>query len=84
MEDGATYITEEPRQIDPLLDEGFYDGQWQDLILLRGILNMVVLYSWNLYGEQAHIEPSHGDPAPVGFEYVDKTQRYNDEFNAMK
>jgi len=84
VEDGATYITWEPRRINPSLEEGFYDSQWQDLMLLRRNLTMIVLYSWNIYGEQAHIEPSNGGPAPVRFEYQDKTQRFYDEFKGIK
>ncbi len=47
---------------------------------LRRYLTLIVLYSWNIYGEQAHIEPSYGGSAPVGFEYLEKTQRYYAEF----
>ena len=83
MEDGATYITGEPRRINPDLNEEFYDRQWQDLMRLRKQVIMIVLYSWNLYGEQAHIEPSHDGPAPVGFEYLEKTRRYYDEFKGI-
>ncbi len=74
VEDGADYITWEPRRVNPDLTEGFYKGQFDGLIPLRRHLTMIVLYSWNMYGEQAHIEPSHGEPAPVGFRYVDKTR----------
>ncbi len=41
---------------------------------------MIILYGWNLYGEQAHIEPSWGGPAPVGYEYVEKTKKLYQEF----
>lgn len=80
VEDGATYINWEPRRIDPYLNEGFYDSQWEDLIRLCRKLSMIVLYSWNIYGEQAHIEPSNGGPAPVGVAFPDTTRRYYDEF----
>ena len=80
VEDGATYITGEPRRIDPYLNEGFYDRQWEDLLRLCRNVTMIVLYSWNIYGEQAHIEPSNGGSAPVGVEFLDKTRTYYDEF----
>jgi len=80
VEDGAMHITGEPRRIDPDLTEGFYDSQWEGLMGLRRNVTMIVLYSWNLYGEQAHIEPSFDGPAPVGFEYVIKTQKAYSEF----
>ena len=84
VEDGATYITWEPRRIDPCLKEGFYDSQWQELMGLRKQVTMIVLYSWNMYGEQAHIEPSFDGPAPVGFDYLEKTRRYYDEFKGIE
>jgi len=84
VQDGATYITGEPRRIDPNLDEYFYDSQWSDLMRLRRYVTMIVLYSWNIYGEQAHIEPSDGGPAPVRHEFLNKTQRYYDEFKEIK
>jgi hypothetical protein len=37
---------------------------------------LVVLYGWNFYGEQAHVEPSRGCPAPVGWGYMAKTAEY--------
>ena len=83
VEDGADYITWEPRQVNPDLTEGFYKGQFDGLIPLRRHVSMIVLYSWNMYGEQAHIEPSHCGPAPVGFKYVNKTRQFLDQFNAV-
>ena len=80
VEDEATYITWEPRRIDPYFEEGFYDSQWEELIRLCRNVTMIILYSWNIYGEQTHIEPSYDGPAPVGVEYLAKTQRYYDEF----
>ena len=84
VEDGATYITWEQRRIDPYLDEGFYDSQWQDLMRLRRYVTMIVLFSWNIYGEQTHIEPSNDGPASVGMEYRDRTQRYYAEFKEIE
>ena len=83
VEDGATYVTWEPRRIDPNLSEGFYESQWEGLMRLRRNVTMIVLYSWNIYGEQTHIEPSYGGPAPVEDEYLDKTQRYYSEFQEL-
>ena len=68
VEDGATYITWEPRRIAPYLSEGFYESQWQSLLLLRRNVTMVVLDSWNIYGEQAHIETSDDGPALIGID----------------
>lgn len=79
-ERGLGYPTWEPRVIDPLLEEGVYENQWRSLREERDHVQMIVLYSWNLYGEQAQIEPSTGGPAPVEDEYVDKTRRLYREF----
>ena len=73
---GAAHITGEPRIVDPCLQNGAYQRQWQELIQNRKKVQLIVLYSWNIYGEQAHIEPSDGEPAPVGDEYVAKTRTY--------
>ena len=77
---GAAYITWPARSVDPLLQDGAYERQWQELTQNRRKVKLIVLYSWNLYGEQTHIEPSDGNPAPVGFEYVAKTRTYYDRF----
>ena len=84
VEDGATYVTWVPRRINPDLTEGFYDRQLKDLLSLRGDVTMVVLYSWNVYGEQAHIEPSFGGPAPVEFEFVKNTGEFYDRFQGVR
>ena len=77
---GAAYITWSPRIVDPCLQDGAYERQWQELTQNRTKVHLIVLYSWNLYGEQAHIEPSYGKPAPVGHDYVAKTRKYYDQF----
>ncbi len=77
---GAPWITWEPRRIDPYLTEGKYEEQWQKLVDNRDKVEMIVLYSWNVYGEQTQIEPSWGGPAPVGFDYVAKTKTYYEAF----
>lgn len=48
--------------------------------LHRDDLRMLVVFAWNEYNEQAIIEPSFGGPAPMGFEYVEKTRAYYEEF----
>ena len=73
-------ITWEPRRVDPLLEEGIYERQWQQLVENRDKINLVIVYGWNLYGEQAHIEPSGEGPGPVGDDYVKKTRDYYDAF----
>lgn len=77
---GADYITWMPRRVDPVLEEGVYNEQWQMLVENREQVNLIVLYSWNLYGEQAHIEPSDGGPGPVRDDYVTRTRHYYDAF----
>ena len=84
VEDGATYITWELRRIDPYLTEDFYDSQWDRLIELQRYVTMIVLYSWNLYGEQSQIEPSFDGPAAVGFVYLNKTQSRYAEFQEVE
>ncbi len=68
------------RIVDPRLQDGAYESQWEELTHNQAQVQLIVLYSWNLYGEQAHIEPSDGKPAPVGFEYVAKTRTYYGRF----
>jgi hypothetical protein len=77
---GASYITWKPRRVDPYLKEGVYERQWQQVEENRERIKLIVLYSWNLYGEQAQIEPSKGCCAPVGDEYVRKTKDYYRRF----
>jgi hypothetical protein len=79
---GATYIWWDPRRIDACLSDSLYEQQWRELLANRDHVRMIVLYSWNLYGEQAHIEPSSGCPASVGDRYVLRTQRYYQRFLA--
>ena len=73
VQGGATYITWAARRVDPWLEEGVYEAQWQQVSDIREDVGLIVLYGWNLYGEQAQIEPSFDGPAPVGFEYVART-----------
>ena len=77
---GAGYLTGEPRRVNPFLEEDFYQRQWCEMADNRDVINLIILYSWNLYGEQAHIEPSTGDPAPVEDEYVASTGRNYQKF----
>lgn len=81
---GARYLTWEPRRVDPFLEEGIYERQWRQLVDNRDAISLIILYSWNLYGEQAQIEPSTGGPAPVEDEYVARTRRYYQRFLAGK
>jgi hypothetical protein len=75
---GAGYITWPPRSIDPLLVQCAYEHQWEALAARRDRLRMIVVYAWNLYGEQAYIEPaSAAPPRPsIGYDYVDRTRAY--------
>lgn len=79
---GADYIFWDPRSIDPSLSEGHYERQWQELGNERkrnpSRVRMVVVYGWNHYGEQAHIEPSSGGEGQPGVEwdYARGTKRY--------
>jgi len=70
----------EPRRVNSLLEEDFYERQWCQLDENRDAISLIILYSWNLYGEQAHIEPSTGGPAPVEDEYVGITGRNYQKF----
>ena len=81
---GAGYLTGGPRRVDPILEKGAYERQWQQLVDNRETISLIILYSWNLYGEQAHIEPSTGGPAPVGDEYVARTRRFYQQFLASR
>jgi hypothetical protein len=75
---GATYITWTPRSLDPLLTQCAYERQWQQLAEHRDRLRLIVLYAWNLYGEQAYIEPALATPPrpSIGRRYVERTRAY--------
>jgi hypothetical protein len=75
---GATYITWPPRSLDPLLTQCAYERQWQQLAAQRDRLRLIVLYAWNLYGEQAYIEPATATPQrpSIGDRYVTRTRAY--------
>ena len=75
---GATYLTWPPRSLDPLLTQCAYERQWQQLAEQRDRLRLIVLYAWNLYGEQAYIEPATATPPrpSIGRRYVERTQAY--------
>lgn len=78
---GADFIPcDPPRRVDPWLTEGIYEQQWESLTGRADSVGMIVLYSWNVYGDQSHIEPSDGGPAPVRDEYVRKTAELYEEF----
>jgi hypothetical protein len=75
---GAPYITWPPRSIDPLLTQCAYERQWQQLADQRDRLRLIVFYAWNLYGEQAYIEPATATPPrpSIGDRYVTRTRAY--------
>lgn len=79
-ERGARHIRWDPRKVDPCLAEGIYEKQWQQLIDNREQVSLIVLYSWNVYGEQTQIEPSTGGPASVEGAYVEKTRELYERF----
>jgi hypothetical protein len=74
----AGYITWPPRSLDPLLTQCAYERQWQQLTEHRDRLRLIVLYAWNLYGEQAYIEPATATPQrpSIGDRYVTRTRAY--------
>jgi hypothetical protein len=78
----ASYLSWKWRDIDPMLDKGVYEEQWQWALDHRDSLKLVLLYSWNFYGELAQLEPSTLGPAPPGREYLDRTRRYYAQFRA--
>ncbi len=75
---GADYIRWPPRSLDPLLTQCAYERQWQQLAGQRDRLRLIVLYAWNLYGEQAYIEPALAAPPrpSIGRGYVERTRAY--------
>jgi hypothetical protein len=75
---GADYIRWPPRSLDPLLTQCLYERQWRQLAEHRDRLRLIVLYAWNLYGEQAYIEPALAAPPrpSIGRRYVERTQAY--------
>ncbi len=72
----ATYITWQWRDIDPMLTNGVYEKQWQWALEHRDEIRLLLLYSWNFYGELAQLEPSTRGPAPPEQEYLQRTKRY--------
>ena len=70
----------DPQTRAPAAGEGAYQGQWKRLVENGERVSLIVLYSWNLYGGQAHIEPSDGGPGPVRDDYVTRTGYYYDAF----
>ena len=81
---GAAYITWPPRSIDPRLTQCAYERQWQQLAEHRSEIKMVVLYGWNLYGEQAYLEPARAIPPrpSIGHSYVERTREYYESLAA--
>lgn len=84
VDGGASYIHWKPRRIDPLLSGHAYRREWAALEKRRASVRLIVVYSWNLYGEQAQIEPSDGGTAPVRDDYVNKTRQYYEAFLANR
>jgi hypothetical protein len=78
----ASYLVYPWRHIDPLLEEGVYEQQWQWLVDNRDQVSLVIVYSWNFYGELAQLEPSTLGSAPPEEDYVAKTSRYYQAFLA--
>jgi hypothetical protein len=76
----ATYITWQWRDIDPMLNKGYYEQQWQWALEHRDEIRLLLLYSWNFYGELAQLEPSTLGPAPPEKEYLQRTKRYEQQF----
>lgn len=79
---GADYIQWDVRRHDPDLSGGLYEEQWRQLAENKRRVSLVVVYGWNLYGEQAQIEPSHGGQGHVGVaeDYVGKTRDLYEAF----
>lgn len=59
---------EAQRRMDPLLEEEVYAKFWEIAYQNREALRLVLIYSWNAYGEQAVIEPSLGGALGTGGE----------------
>ena len=64
-------------QMDPLLEEGWYDDQWRWIKEEEARIELPFVWTWNEYHEQNFIEPTLTEP-PVGSGVLlsDKTRHY--------
>ena len=63
-------------RVDPTLEEGFYDRAWEWVFQRRNQVNLVIVYAWNAWAEQATLEPTSIGPHPYGTTLLDKTRWY--------
>ena len=56
----------EPRRMDPFLEEGVYQDFWRIVTKNKARVRLILIYSWNAYGEQAFIEPAANGPLGSG------------------
>jgi hypothetical protein len=74
-------------QIDPQLDQGVYDCEWQKAIQLwqQGQVKTILISSWNEYYERTAIEP-HFDATAVNedpYFLYNKTETYIDQLRHL-
>lgn len=55
-----------PRRMDPFLEEDIYGKFWDMAYENREDINLILIYSWNAYGEQAVVEPVLNGPLGTG------------------
>jgi len=53
-------IRDEVIKIDPDLTEGWYDWQWEEVFEHRDRIKLLMIWTWNEYHEQIHVEPVEG------------------------
>ena len=57
---------EYPRRMDPFLEEHVYEAFWRMVQENKDRVRLILIYSWNAYGEQAFIEPAVNGPLGSG------------------
>ena len=72
-----------PVQIDPCLEEGWYDSQWESIFDHREKVKLILVWTWNEYHEQNFIEPTLTGPS-IGSSrlLLDKTGYYFERLRA--
>jgi len=55
-----------PRRMDPFLEEDVYRQFWSMIAENKDQVELILVYSWNAYGEQAFVEPAVNGPLGSG------------------
>ena len=73
-----------PRRMDPFLEEDVYCKFWKIAAVNRDQVKLILVYSWNAYGEQVFIEPATNGPlgsgGDDGRELLENTRVYYHKF----